>query len=157
MKVKAKCVTTCWDSVNAFQYVPGGGPLPGGLYEIDRNGPLASLKLGSTYVFEFDRNANPNETPHDYSCKKPGCENLKPFKTLSDLGSHTRSAHKDDNVIAAEEDEEEEKIDLSHLTCQTCGRLCKSEYGLRLHNEKSHPFEDQSGETESEAETAVPA
>lgn len=102
MQVVAKCVTPAWDSVNKVRYEPGGGPLPDGLYEIDRDGPLASLKLGSGYVFVFDRNANPDDKPHDYSCKKEGCG--KVFKTLSDLGRHTNAEHRDSDVVVDDEE-----------------------------------------------------
>lgn len=154
MLVKARCVTPAWDSVGAVMYEPGRGPLPEGLYEIDRDGPLARLKLGSTYVFDFDRNCGPDDKPHDYSCKKEGCG--KKFKTLSDLGSHTRSEHKD--VAILEPTGEDEEVDLSDRTCNICvpPKVLRSAYGLRLHNEKSHPFESQPTEPE-QAETAVPA
>lgn len=154
MLVRAKCVTPAWDSVRAVMYMPGGGPLPEGLYEIDRDGPLASLKLGSTYVFDFDRNDPFGDKPHDYSCKKEGCG--RKFKTLAALGTHTRSDHKDDAVVADEEEPStEEEEQLKKITCEQCGRVCRTEYGKRLHIEKSHPF--QPIEAESEAETAVPA
>jgi hypothetical protein len=148
MLVKAKCITPGWDSDNATMYTPGAGPLPDGLYEIERDGPLAHLKLGSTYVFEFDRNAGPQDKPHDYSCKKPGCETLKPFKTLPELGRHSNAEHKGHDLIPGE------AVDLSDRTCTICTphRVCKSPYGLRLHNEKSHPFQSQ-----PEEEVAEPA
>lgn len=149
MLVKAKCVAVAWDSVNATRYEPGAGPLPGGLYEIDRDGPLASLKLGSTYVFEFDRNANPDDKPHDYSCKKPGC--VAHFKTLAALGSHTRSAHKDESTPNdeppenPEDDEPKEAIVKDGrgkkkgktFTCKQCGEVLPHLYALKVHK-KSH-------------------
>jgi hypothetical protein len=158
MLVKAKCVTVAWDSPNATRYEPGAGPLPGGLYEIDRDGPLASLKLGSTYVFEFDRNANPDDKPHDYSCKKDGCG--KKFKTLAALGTHTKVDHKDDaeppEKPEDDEPDEEEDEQVRARTCFLCDppKVLKSPYGLQLHNQKSHPFQSQ---PESVAETTVPA
>ncbi len=156
MRVKAKCVTPAWDSTNTLMYVPGGGPLPDGLYEIDRDGPLASLKLGSTYVFDFDRNANPEDKPHDYSCKRPECAHLKPFKTLAELGRHSNAEHRGADIVVG--DVEEEPEDLTDRTCFICQppKVLKSKHGLRLHNEKSHPFQSQPPK-EIEAETAVPA
>jgi DNA gyrase subunit A len=55
--VKAKCIEDAWDSTACIMYKPGQGPLPDGLYEIDRYGELAKLKNPTTgkYVFEFDR------------------------------------------------------------------------------------------------------
>lgn len=95
MLVKAKCVTPCWDSDNAIMYTPGSGSLPEGLYEIDRDGPLAALKLGSTFVFVFDRtdkkeelrqavknmlttplNPNKGKPNKGYTCKQ--CEEIFP-------------------------------------------------------------------------------
>jgi hypothetical protein len=104
MQVAAKCVVKTWESKHAFMFDPGAGPLPGGLYEIDRDGPLASLKSAGRYVFDFDRNAGPDDKPHDYSCKREGCG--KKFKTLSDLGTHTREFHKDVPRGTSEPDEE---------------------------------------------------
>ena len=152
MLVKAKCVTPCWDSGNAVRYEPGNGPLPEGLYEIDRDGPLASLKLGSTYVFAFDRNANPDDKPHDYSCKREGCG--KKFKTLAALGSHVHSDHGNEETVLAEPEEETE--DLSERTCFVCipPKVLRTRHGLRLHDMKSHPFREQ---PQVESGTAVPA
>lgn len=157
MLVKAKCVTPAWDSTNTLMYVPGGGPLPGGLYEIDRDGPLASLKLGSTYAFDFDRNANPDDKPHDYSCKRPECANLKPFKTLAELGRHANAEHRGADIVVGDDEEEETSVDLTAQTCFICQppKVLRSKHGLRLHNEKSHPFQSQP-EPNVDAET-VPA
>lgn len=99
MLVKAKCMSPAWDSVNATRYEPNAGPLPDGLYEIERDGPLASLRLGKNYCFEFDRNAGPDDKPHDYTCKRDDCG--KKFKTLAELGSHTRSIHREEAAIQA--------------------------------------------------------
>lgn len=157
MLITAKCIINVFETNSCVLYTPQGGPLPDGLYEIDRDGPLAKIKLGSTYCFEFDRNAGPDDKPHIYSCKKPGCEALKPFKTLNNLGTHTRSAHKDDLNPLAEPEGEDEVLDLSDRTCTICQphKVLRTAYGLRLHNEKSHPFQSQPIETQ--AETAVPA
>ena len=94
MKVEAKCIAKAWDSTTATFYYPGE------VYEIEHDSPLASLKVGIKYVFEFDR--NPTRTDEgvmvekDYSCKKCG----KAFDNLSSLGRHTRMAHRYDTTEA---------------------------------------------------------
>lgn len=150
--VKAKCVTPAWDSNAATMYVPDGGSEEDGRYLIDLDGPLAKLKLGSTYVFQFDRCDPFGDTPHDYSCKKAGC--FKKFKTLNELGTHIRSEHKE--VAVVEEEAEDEEVDLSDRTCFLCkpAKVLRSAYGLRLHNEKSHPFESQPEKVEAVTTTA---
>jgi hypothetical protein len=125
--------------------VPGGGPLPGGLYEIERDGPLASLKLGQAYVFAFDRNAGPDDKPHDYSCKKEGCG--AKFKTLAELGRHANSAHKNDPHPLAEPDAEVEVAKdmrgktrkVKTFTCKHpgCGAVLPHLYALKVHK-KTH-------------------
>lgn len=146
MVVAAKCIMDAWDSIACLSYKPGQGSLPGGLYEIDRDGSLAKLKTPrGNYVFEFDRNANPDDKPHDYSCKKPGCESLKPFKSLAELGTHANSFHKEESVAAEPDGEsEDEEDDLSDRTCTQCDphKVLKTPHGLRLHTLKSHPTEE---------------
>lgn len=138
--VSAKCVMESWDSSTSLSYKPGQGPLPGGLYEIDRDGQLASLKTPrGNYIFEFDRNANPTDKTHNYDCKVPDCG--AKFKALSELGSHMRSQHKDANTVfvdASGEDDGEEELDLSDRTCDICQKVLKTPNGLRLHKEKAH-------------------
>lgn len=149
MQVAAKCIMPAFDSSTTQHFKPGQGPLSGGLYEIDRNGPLAALKTngGKTgkYVFEFDRNAGPDDKPHVYSCKKSGCESLKPFKSLAELGSHTRTAHSESAVAAEPDGDDEEEDDLSDRTCTKCDppKVLKTPHGLRLHDMKSHPAVEQ--------------
>lgn len=136
MLVKAKCVTPAWDSTSTVMYVPGGGPLPEGLYEIDRDGPLASLKMGSTYVFDFDRNANPDDKPHDYSCKRCG----KKFKTLAELGRHSNAEHKAEEVKASDEEvvvvvDGRGRKKGRTFTCKVegCGVTLPNLYAVRVH------------------------
>jgi hypothetical protein len=126
MLIQAKCLTPAWDSERAKLYSAGE------VYEIDRDSRLAELKVGSRPVFEFDRNANPDDKPHDYSCKQEGCG--AKFKTLAELGSHTRATHKDSDLIP---DPKAENI-FADRTCE-CGRVCASAYGLKLHKQKAHP------------------
>jgi hypothetical protein len=58
-KVQAKCIAEAWDSTACIMYKPGEGPLPGGLYEIDRDGQLTTLKTPTgRYIFEFDRSTS---------------------------------------------------------------------------------------------------
>lgn len=152
MKVTAKCLFPTWASNECCMYEPGMGPLPGGLYEIERDSDLAEMKfgqqvvlkrnpegrivsaesVGGKHVFEFDRNANPADTPHDYSCKEDGCGAI--FKSLPALGSHTKSAHRVGTHTQVAEEEEP----FADRTCPECARVCKSVYGLSLHREKAH-------------------
>lgn len=145
MLVKAKCITPAWDSDSATRYEPGNGPLLDGLYEIERNGPLASLKLGERYVFDFDRNSGPDDKPHDYTCKRCG----KKYKTLPDLGTHTNQDHKD-GVIVADSDEEiivkkdgRGKHSNRTFTCKEpgCGEVLPHLYALKVHKKTHQPTE----------------
>lgn len=140
MRVAAKCIKEAWDSMSCVLYKPGHGPLPEGLYEIDRDGPLAKLKTADgklgKYVFEFDRNAGiDDEKPRDYTCDKCG----KDCKTLPGLGTHMRTEHKD--VAVTEPEEENEEDDFTDRTCTVCDppKVLKTPHGLRLHTLKSHP------------------
>lgn len=124
--VEAKCIMPAWDSVACMSFTPGQGPLPEGLYKIDRSGPLAELKTPrGKYVFEFDRNAGPDDKPHDYSCKKDGC--VKKFKTLADLGTHTKTDHKEESVREESDDvpvasDGRGKKKNKTFTCKDCGK-----------------------------------
>jgi hypothetical protein len=147
MQVAAKCIMAAYDSVNCISYKPGQGPLPGGLYEIDRNGPLATLKTSGgpmgKYVFEFDRNAGPDDKPHDYSCKRDGCG--KKFKTLAALGTHTREEHNDTAVMDSDDEPVVMAVDgrgkkqNKTFTCKEpgCGEVLPHLYALKLHK-KTH-------------------
>ena len=57
MLVKAKCTSRAWDSRAAVLCCPGE------FYEIEHDGPLAGLKIGSGYVFEFDRGMSSTSAP----------------------------------------------------------------------------------------------
>lgn len=160
MIVTAKCIARAWDTTQAREYLPGFE------YEIDSNSPLASLTVHPVaykdgkpvkyqrsdegkleafptskppYVFEFDRNAGPGDKPHDYSCKKPGCGAF--FKTLSDLGTHTKTAHNEspavDNepVVLAKDGRGKKKM--GTITCKECGEVCPHLYALKVHK-KTH-------------------
>ena len=148
MQVVAKCIMPAWDSVACMPYSPGQGPFPGGLYEIDRDGPLAKLMTtgGRTakYVFEFDRNAGPDDKPHDYSCKRDGCG--KKFKSLAALGTHTKTDHKGEANPLAEPDAEvfviksrQGKHKNRTFTCKEpgCGEVLPHLYALKVHK-KTH-------------------
>lgn len=153
MLVQAKCLMAASLSSPVQQYfTPGKGPLPGGLYEIDRDGPLAQLKTngGKTgkHVFEFDRNSTRTndgvDVVKDYSCKKEGCG--AKFKTLNALGTHTREAHKNDPNPLAEPDAEvivakdaRGKHNNRTFTCKEpgCGEVLPHLYALKVHK-KTH-------------------
>ena len=118
MNVTAKCIMDAFDSPSCQHFKMGS------TYEIDRDGPLAQLKTSGgklgKYVFDFDRNGTKTndgvDVVKDYSCKKDGC--AAKFKTLNALGTHTKSAHKDDPNPLAEPDAEVEIVKPS--TCKQC-------------------------------------
>lgn len=134
MIVQAKCNAPAWDSGACCMFTPGGGPLPGGLYEIEHDGQLASLKIGSSFVFTFDRTmAGTGQLPAlgGFKCKQ--CNRV--FETLNAIGTHTREEHR---TIENEAIQDEPVFD---RTCKVpgCGKVLANPYGLRLHMEKSHP------------------
>jgi len=105
---------------------------PGETYEIERDGSLAKLKTPmGAYVFEFDR-ASPLDNTRDYTCDKCG----HPCKTLNELGNHVYSTHPEGR---AEEEEDEGEV-FADRTCTLCDppRVCKSPYGLRVHQDRAH-------------------
>lgn len=143
MLVKARCIMDAYDSPNGMPYKMGQ------TYEIDRNSPLAQLKTApgprGKYVFEFDRNANPDDKPHDYSCKKDGCG--KKFKTLAALGAHSHQEHRGESAMESVNDEEivvAKDLRGAHrkgktFTCKTegCGVVLPNLYALKVHK-KTH-------------------
>jgi hypothetical protein len=137
MIVKAKCTAPAWDSPSAVYYAPGGGPLEGGLYEIDTEGPLPALKIGNRYVFDFDRNANPEDKPHDYTCDECG----KDLKTLPALGSHKRKEHAKSPAV-----DNEPVVVAKHglkgrtatMKCRDCGEKFPNLHALKVHKKKDH-------------------
>ena len=134
MLVKAKCTEKSWDSKACEFYYPGFE------YEIERDSELANLKVGKNYVFEFDRNANPDDKPHDYSCKKCG----ESFDTLAELGRHSNATHKNDALMTDDEpavivpDGRGRKKGRT-FTCKYpgCGEVLPNLYAMGQHN-KTH-------------------
>jgi hypothetical protein len=54
MLVHAKCLAFAWDSQASKAYNPDAGPLPDGLYEIDTDSQLATLKtLRGDWLFQY--------------------------------------------------------------------------------------------------------
>jgi len=53
--VKAKCLVSAWDGIACGLYVPGKGPLEGGLYEIDSDWEHLNKMTTPTgdYVFQY--------------------------------------------------------------------------------------------------------
>lgn len=139
MFVLATCNADSWDSPSCTLYKRGQ------TYEIKRDGQLAKLKgPRGEYVFEFDRNAGPDDKPHDYSCKREGCG--KKFKTLNELGTHTREDHKDEPHPLAEPDadvvvaiDQRGKGKGRSFTCKTpgCGVVVPNLHELKMHK-KTH-------------------
>ena len=142
MKVKAKCITRAFDNQTSVLFEPGE------FYDIEHDGPLASLKIGERfirfdkegkpvgdpiggkYVFEFDRAAvgaaavripaavKEIEPPDPeaarrmldfqgkYTCKKCG----KSCESLNELGTHSRSAHREEEQVETEAPELEASV-----------------------------------------------
>jgi hypothetical protein len=67
MKVVAKCLAFAWDSQASKAYNPDAGPLPDGLYEIDTDSQLATLKtLRGDWLFQYpghEGRPNPEDKP----------------------------------------------------------------------------------------------
>jgi hypothetical protein len=54
MKVAATCIMRAWESNANLPFDPGMGPLPGGQYEIDSEGILATLTTpAGLWVFQY--------------------------------------------------------------------------------------------------------
>jgi hypothetical protein len=54
MLVHAKCIQFAWDSANSKAYHPDGGPLTGGLYEIEEDSQLTTLKtIRGDWIFQY--------------------------------------------------------------------------------------------------------
>ena len=65
MKVAAKCLAFAWDSQASKAYYPNAGPLPDGLYEIDTDSQLATLKtIRGDWLFQYPG--------HEGRAPKPG-------------------------------------------------------------------------------------
>lgn len=138
MKVAAKCTLPAWDSKACVMLEPGKGPLPGGLYEIERDGDLANMKAFGRNVFEFDR-AVPG-SGHDYTCKECG----EKCKSLNELGTHKRSRHPFQPIVSDEpiEDgpillEKRGRAKKTEFHCKTCNEVFPNLYAIRVHN-KTH-------------------
>lgn len=141
MQVEAKCIMDAYDSPSCTLFKMGS------TYQIERDGELARLKTSGgkmgKYVFDFDRNAGPDDAPHDYHCKKPGCEHLASFKTLAALGTHTKTEHKagereeSDEVVVAKDGRGKKKG--KTFTCKhpDCGAVLPNLYAMGQHN-KTH-------------------
>jgi uncharacterized C2H2 Zn-finger protein len=138
MIVAARCTAAAWESNSCVMLVPGGGTLPDGRYEIDRDSPLAELKIGGRYVFEFDRNntrtSDGVDVVKDYSCKKPGCGAF--FKTLSELGTHSKTAHAAGEELA-EPDAEIVSVK-APCRCRPCDKEFPSRADLMKHKREAH-------------------
>ena len=84
MKVQARCAYRCWVNLTLVN--------PGEVCEIDHDGPLASMKKGSSWVFEFDRTMAGTGLPPaigGFICKD--CN--RAFDKLQELGNHTKHDH----------------------------------------------------------------
>lgn len=67
MLVHAKCLAFAWDSQASKAYNPDAGPLPDGLYEIDTDSQLATLKtIRGDWLFQYPG--------HEGRAPKPGDE-----------------------------------------------------------------------------------
>ena len=84
MIVKARCAYRCWVNLTLVN--------PGEVCEIEHDGPLATMRKGSSWVFEFDRTmAGTGEAPAlgGFICKDCG----KSFDAVQQLGNHTKHDH----------------------------------------------------------------
>ena len=151
MLVKAKCTSRAWDSGAAVLCYPGE------VYEIEHDGKLAALKIGNSWVFEFDRTmagTGVGPTVGGYICKE--CQAT--FKSVNELGTHTRQEHREKARTEVLDDDEPIVIKKEKpwmkgrtFTCKTCAEVLPNLYALRVHN-KSHQQQDETAET-----LAVPA
>ena len=134
MKVKAKCLFPAWESNASIAFSPGE------VYEIEHDGPLAQLRFGASYVFQFDRNSLSGEV-HDYTCKKCG----KKCKTLAELGVHSNAEHKNDGLLTDDEPAVIVKDGRGRkkgrtFTCKQCGEVLPNLYATKVHK-KTHQAE----------------
>jgi hypothetical protein len=64
--VHAKCLAFAWDSQASKAYNPDAGPLPDGLYEIDTDSQLATLKtLRGDWLFQYPGHEGRAPKPED--------------------------------------------------------------------------------------------
>ena len=76
--VHAKCLAFAWDSLASKAYNPDAGPLPDGLYEIDTDSQLATLKtLRGDWLFQYPG--------HEGRAPKPGDEPVVATATVKEV------------------------------------------------------------------------
>jgi hypothetical protein len=153
MIVQARCIKMCWGSTQAKMYFPNGGPLPGGLYDLDLSKPadrkLCDLKNEmKEFIFQFDRQAANSAIDGLFFCKECGLRS----ETLNAAGTHSRSVHKaripDLPEPKPEDEGDEEKDDdlvdpLSNspgdrrgkvpVTCKGCGQTLENIGAMSRH------------------------
>lgn len=133
MKVQARCKADAWDSPTATYYYAGE------VYTIDHDGQLASMRTGRAgFVFEFDRTmAGTGQKPAvgGYVCKQCGlaCD------SLNDIGTHSRSAHKEEFKTEDVDDSEPVVVERrgtkkgKTFTCKECSEVLPNLYAFRVH------------------------
>ena len=138
MKVQARCAYRCWVNLTLVN--------PGEVCEIEHDGPLATMRKGSSWVFEFDRTmAGTGEAPAigGFICKACG----KSFDAVQQLGNHTKSDHQKTGwnppKVEADPETEPEKPEGSNsagnmrgvkpLHCKGCGELFPNVHVLAKH------------------------
>ena len=146
MIVQAKCIQRSWDSTQSRLYVRDGGPLPGGLYELDLTNPahrkLADLKTQvGEFIFQFDRAAANKPSSGLYFCPECGTRT----DTLSLMGNHSKQVHKntgwDPPVDITDPDLEPEEVTPPQpdrrgkvpVTCKGCGQSLPNIGALGTH------------------------
>jgi len=149
MMVQAKCVQKAWDSTRAQEYTPAGGPLTGGLYELDLANPahrkLVDLKTQmGEFIFQFDRAAANNPSSGLYFCLDCG----ERSDSLNQRGNHTKQVHKktgwnnNEHTRIAEDSEPEEDDTPNKMvdrrgkvpvTCKGCGQSLTNIGALAKH------------------------
>jgi hypothetical protein len=87
--VHAKCLAFAWDSLASKAYNPDAGPLPDGLYEIDTDSQLATLKtIRGDWLFQYPG--------HEGRAPKPGDKPVAATATIKEVVAAKAEAVKTD-------------------------------------------------------------
>ena len=110
MLVHAKCLAFAWDSQASKAYNPDAGPLPDGLYEIDTDSQLATLKtLRGDWLFQYPG--------HEGRAPKPGDEPVVATATVKEVVEAKAAPSKIDK--------RHQKMSDAHKKAMIAGRAAK--------------------------------